>query len=450
MSSPDVLAISPHARCSASASSSTWLQSPRVAAPRLQRRRRLGVSRVRRHRGRGRRALSRGDRTQRVVPGRAMADRARRRCARRHSGARGRHARDGRPALRRQSHESLLLLQIRALVRARARARRARDRDRSSTARMPTISPIIAPGKKAATEQGIRSPLAELGFTKSEIRELSRARGIPTWSQPSSPCLSSRLPYGTPVTVTRLSAIERAERALRALGVTGNLRVRHHGDTARIEMDLAELALLERARSRREASPSAVRAAGFASVVLDPRGFRSGSLNVLAGIVAHSGDQCASFWRLSSVRASGRRFARRPRQCEKPLPKRPGCREDNLHLSIKFFGEQPDTAPAEHRPESSPQSRPRISRSTSESAGWAHFQTFGRLASYGWACNTIRGSSSCITTSRRPAPRTASRSTRAPFVRTSRSRACATRCRSPMRARSPSPRALWCTRACSR
>ena len=144
------------------------------------------------------------------------------------------------------------------------------------------------PGKKAATEQGIRSPLAELGFTKSEIRELSHARGIPTWSQPSSPCLSSRLPYGTPVTVTRLSAIERAERALRTLGVSGNLRVRHHGETARVEMDLAELQHWIDADRTAELS-DAVRAAGFDQVVLDPRGFRSGSLNVLAGIVTHPG-----------------------------------------------------------------------------------------------------------------------------------------------------------------
>jgi pyridinium-3,5-biscarboxylic acid mononucleotide sulfurtransferase len=145
------------------------------------------------------------------------------------------------------------------------------------------------PGKKAATEQGIRSPLAELGFTKADIRELSRARGIPTWSQPSSPCLSSRLPYGTPVTVTRLFAVERAERALRALGVAGNLRVRHHDDVARVEMDLAEL---DRWCSYERASQlaDAVRAAGFARVDIDPRGFRSGSLNVLAGVIPDRGD----------------------------------------------------------------------------------------------------------------------------------------------------------------
>jgi pyridinium-3,5-biscarboxylic acid mononucleotide sulfurtransferase len=145
------------------------------------------------------------------------------------------------------------------------------------------------PGKKAAMEQGIRSPLAELGFTKSDIRALSRAREIPTWSQPSSPCLSSRLPYGTPVTVARLSAVERAERALRALGVTGNLRVRHHGITARVEMDLAELdgwLAAKRAAQLRDA----VRGAGFSSVDIDPRGFRSGSLNVLAGVITDPGD----------------------------------------------------------------------------------------------------------------------------------------------------------------
>jgi uncharacterized protein len=144
------------------------------------------------------------------------------------------------------------------------------------------------PGKKAAAEQGIRSPLAELGFTKDDIRELSRARGIPTWSQPSSPCLSSRLPYGTPVTVTRLSAVERAERALRALGVSGNLRVRHHGDTARVEMDLAQLEQWQPA-DRSAQLCDAVRGAGFAHVVLDPRGFRSGSLNVLAGVTTDRG-----------------------------------------------------------------------------------------------------------------------------------------------------------------
>jgi uncharacterized protein len=139
------------------------------------------------------------------------------------------------------------------------------------------------PGKLAAGEQRVRSPLAELGFTKEVIRERSRARGIPTWAQPSSPCLSSRLPYGTPVTTIRLAAVERAERALRALGVEGNLRVRHHGDLGRVEMDLAELARWSDA-ARSAQLHDAVCDAGFARVLLDPRGFRSGSLNILAGV----------------------------------------------------------------------------------------------------------------------------------------------------------------------
>jgi pyridinium-3,5-biscarboxylic acid mononucleotide sulfurtransferase len=141
------------------------------------------------------------------------------------------------------------------------------------------------PGMQAARENGIRAPLAELGFTKETIRALSHARGIPTWSQPSSPCLSSRLPYGTPVTAPRLAAVERSERALRDLGVAGNLRVRHHGDLARVEMDVPELERwLEPARTAQ--LRAAVTAAGFARVALDLRGFHSGSLNVLAGVTA--------------------------------------------------------------------------------------------------------------------------------------------------------------------
>jgi uncharacterized protein len=101
--------------------------------------------------------------------------------------------------------------------------------------------------------------------------------------------LSSRLPYGTPVTVRRLSAVERAERALRALGVSGNLRVRHHGDTGRVEMDLSELELWYR-DDRAAQLRDAVRRAGFDNVVIDPRGFRSGSLNVLAGVITDRGD----------------------------------------------------------------------------------------------------------------------------------------------------------------
>lgn len=139
------------------------------------------------------------------------------------------------------------------------------------------------PGAQAGREHHVHSPLAELGFTKTDIRERSRARGIPTWQQPSSPCLSSRLPYGTAVTVERLRQVEVAEAQLRKLGVAGDLRVRHHGDTARVELSARELARW-RGPDGEAAVRDAVRAAGFADVVIDPRGYRSGSLNVLAGV----------------------------------------------------------------------------------------------------------------------------------------------------------------------
>jgi uncharacterized protein len=141
------------------------------------------------------------------------------------------------------------------------------------------------PGSRAAAENGVQSPLALAGLTKAEIRELSRARGLPTWSQPSAPCLASRIPYGTPVTPERLQQIDRAEQGLRALGITGDLRVRHHDDLARIELEsrlIDEWLLPENAQRLVQA----VRAAGFRRVAIDLRGFRSGSLNVLEGVVA--------------------------------------------------------------------------------------------------------------------------------------------------------------------
>lgn len=141
------------------------------------------------------------------------------------------------------------------------------------------------PGAAAARERSVRSPLAELGFTKAEIRDRSRARGLPTWHQPSSPCLSSRLPYGTPVTIDRLRAVEHAEAALRRLGIAGDLRVRHHGDLARIELAADELATWA-TPDRLGQLAAAVRGAGFARVALDLHGFRSGSLNVLGGVTA--------------------------------------------------------------------------------------------------------------------------------------------------------------------
>jgi uncharacterized protein len=139
------------------------------------------------------------------------------------------------------------------------------------------------PGRRAAAEHGVRSPLAELDFHKEEIRRLSHARRIPTWSVPSSPCLSSRLPYGLGVTPERLRQVEMAERAVRALGITGNVRVRHHGDLARVELDIRELDdWLSPARVA--ALGRAVSAGDFTRVSVDLGGFRSGSLNVLMGV----------------------------------------------------------------------------------------------------------------------------------------------------------------------
>lgn len=134
------------------------------------------------------------------------------------------------------------------------------------------------PGAQAAKEHGILSPLAELGLSKQDIREYSRERGLPTWQQPSSPCLSSRIPYGTPVTVARLAQVESAEGALRAVGVRGDLRVRHFGDRARVELGAEELGRCA-SPEHRERLEAAVLAAGYSQVEIDPRGFRSGALN---------------------------------------------------------------------------------------------------------------------------------------------------------------------------
>ena len=141
------------------------------------------------------------------------------------------------------------------------------------------------PGAQAAREHAVASPLAELGFSKTEIRERSRALGLPTWSQPSSPCLSSRLPYGTSVTPQRLQQVEAAERALRALGISDDLRVRYHDDLARVELTSRTLEHWL-APHHFEQLRDAVASAGFERVALDLRGFRSGSLNVLHGISA--------------------------------------------------------------------------------------------------------------------------------------------------------------------
>jgi uncharacterized protein len=131
------------------------------------------------------------------------------------------------------------------------------------------------PGQQAALEAGAAFPLVVAGFTKAEVREASRRIGLRTWDKPAAACLASRIPYGTEVSVAVLSRVERAEEALRSLGFR-QVRVRHYGDTARIEVELADL---ERVLAAREAIVAAVRGVGYRYVTLDLEGFRSGNLN---------------------------------------------------------------------------------------------------------------------------------------------------------------------------
>ena len=133
------------------------------------------------------------------------------------------------------------------------------------------------PGQQAARQHNVRSPLVEAGLTKADIRALSKERGLPTWDKPAMACLSSRIPYGTPVTVEALSSIGRAEAALRALGAR-QVRVRHHGDVARIETDAARMPVLVDDAVRVRAVEG-VKQAGYKFVALDLLGYRSGSLN---------------------------------------------------------------------------------------------------------------------------------------------------------------------------
>jgi uncharacterized protein len=133
------------------------------------------------------------------------------------------------------------------------------------------------PGQRAALEAGVVAPLADAGLTKDDVRGLSRALGLPTWDLPASPCLASRLPYGTPVTPAALRQVERAEAAVRALGFR-ELRVRHLGRAARLELASAELPRLADA-ALAQAVREAVRSAGYEVVDVDPEGYRRGRLN---------------------------------------------------------------------------------------------------------------------------------------------------------------------------
>jgi uncharacterized protein len=133
------------------------------------------------------------------------------------------------------------------------------------------------PGHRAAAEFGVMAPLLDAGLSKAEIRELSRRAGLATWDRPASACLSSRVPYGMPVTIETLSRVERAENVLREFGFR-QVRVRAHGELARIEIAPEELPRALQAEMA-EAIATRVRGAGFAYATLDLDGYRQGSLN---------------------------------------------------------------------------------------------------------------------------------------------------------------------------
>jgi uncharacterized protein len=135
------------------------------------------------------------------------------------------------------------------------------------------------PGMRAGLEQGVRSPLAELGWTKQRVRDAAHLLGIPGWDAPAAPCLSSRVRYGLEITSDRLRQVEEGEAYLRSLGVQGDLRVRHHGDRARLEVAPDQI---ERVRASWEGIRAVFTGLGFITVELDPNGYRRGGLLAIA------------------------------------------------------------------------------------------------------------------------------------------------------------------------
>ena len=152
----------------------------------------------------------------------------------------------------------------------------ARSEDYSWVAEGANLDDLgdVRPGRQAAREQGVRSPLVEAALDKATIRELSRALGLPTWEKPAMACLASRIPHGVPVTIERLGQVERAETALRGLGFR-SVRVRHHEKIARIELPSEERGRLLDPAVGAEAV-RAIKAAGYQYVVLDLEGYRPG------------------------------------------------------------------------------------------------------------------------------------------------------------------------------
>jgi uncharacterized protein len=143
------------------------------------------------------------------------------------------------------------------------------------------------PGRKASAEAGIRSPLLEVGLTKAEIRQLSQAKGLPTWDRPASPCLASRIPYGIPVTPETLDKIAQGEKYLHSLGLR-QVRLRHHGDIARVELDPADMAIVIKAEIRQNIVEH-LKALGYKYVTLDLTGYRIGSLNEVLNVANREG-----------------------------------------------------------------------------------------------------------------------------------------------------------------
>jgi pyridinium-3,5-biscarboxylic acid mononucleotide sulfurtransferase len=135
------------------------------------------------------------------------------------------------------------------------------------------------PGLRAADEHRVRSPLAELGWSKRDVREASKELGLPTWDAPAAPCLSSRVLYGLAITPERLRQVEEGEAYLRALGVSGDLRVRHHGAKARLEVAPDQMELVQ---ANWDAVGEVFGGLGFAAVELDPHGYRRGGLLAIA------------------------------------------------------------------------------------------------------------------------------------------------------------------------
>ncbi len=143
------------------------------------------------------------------------------------------------------------------------------------------------PGTRAASEHSVRSPLAECGITKADVRALAEGWELPVWDKPATPCLSSRVAYGQEVTPARLRMIDRAEQLLRAQGFR-NVRVRYHGDDlARIEVPVDELTILL-ADETRSLLAEQLRQLGFKFVTIDLEGFRSGSLNSLVQLATNT------------------------------------------------------------------------------------------------------------------------------------------------------------------